>query len=119
MYYCDQCAKVRDYPMEGKQIRHTCFICGQIYLCSWADSDDLPLNNINPEIWETPSMTISQLKSFPPKPGNISLIQPNAINHRNMGTDCVLFFMGTNENKKREMIIANPLTGEQVLISYK
>jgi len=119
MYYCNQCATNRDYPMKGKVLTHTCFICGQILPCYWADSDDLPLNNINPEIWETKTISIKQLKSFPPNPARISLIQPHAISHRNFGRDCVIFLMGTNNDKKREIIFANPIRGEQVLITYK
>ena len=119
MSYCKICGKLRGYPMKGKPIKHTCVICGHIYPCFWTDSNDLPLNNINPEIWETPTITVRQLKSFPPNPGRITLIQPNAISHRNLGPNSVLFLMGTNDQKKQEMILANPETGEQVLIAYK
>jgi hypothetical protein len=116
MYYCDQCAKVKEYPLQAEKIRRACDICENIFLCNFTDKNDLPLNNINQEVWKTKTFQVRQLQSVPPNLGRLQMMEPNSISHKVMGADTVLFYMGSNKDKNRELRLDNPLTGERMQI---
>ena len=116
MFYCDQCAKVKNYPVQEEKTRHKCALCENILLCNFTDKSELPLNNINQEVWKTKSFEVNQLLSCPPNPSRLAMMEPEAITHKVLGADATLFYMGSTEDKRRELRIDNPLTGERMQI---
>ncbi len=118
MLYCDQCAKVRKYPINELKVKGPCEICNKVIgPCNQMQIDELPLNNINSNLWETSSMIVEQLPSIP-----VDLSSPvisEGDNYKVYGEDLVITFPKADKLGRRRIRIVNRLEGERVQLTFK
>lgn len=118
MLYCDLCAKVRDYPINESKVKGPCEICNKfVGPCNQMQPSELPLNNINSDVWETSSMIVEQLPSIP-----VDLSSPvisEGDNYKVYGEDLVITFPKADELGRRRIRIINRIEGERVQLTFK
>ena len=118
MLYCDQCGKVRGYPVNRLKVKGPCQLCNKyVGLCNQTQNDELPLNGINPQTWEADSMVVEQLQSIPT--GLTGPVISEGDNYKVLGEEIILTFPKSDECGRRRIRIVNPINGERIQVTYK
>ena len=119
MYYCDICAKVRNFPITVKtQKSHQCDFCdGNIVKCNTGTYSTLVGFGRNPDTFKTEmeSIQVNQMLNIPTNLP-VTKIHPKEKTFH-LSDKCIVAFLATQgKNDSTTIMITNRETGEQISV---
>ncbi len=111
MIYCDNCGKVREYPINEKKVKGSCEVCFKYAgPCNETKRKDLPFDKISRRTLELAGFKLTQLEGVPVNP-RVDMVEPGSP-HKFISTDKVIYF------KHESIVFLNTTTGKRVQVQF-